>query len=234
LIKRIRFATRSMDLPSGKFSAAWRDAVAVAAQAPPGVRPSRVAVCLALPDLNDHDPKHDGIGIEWFADAGHLQRFRAWLDTPDGHLLLHQADRVVDHDSSPVIVAHEAVLRGADWLERRWRDGGEKLKHMAIALRASGLTQAEFSARWRSHAGQIRQGAQATVIPAGARGHAYVQNHPSPRAAGEWAYDAVNEVYFDDPGSLRTRIEWFRANLPGQDDLVRRSWFIAAREEVLA
>jgi hypothetical protein len=62
-----------------------------------------------------------------------------------------------------------------------------------------------------------------------------VQNHPRPRATGEWAYDALNEVYFDDARSLRTRIEWFRDNLSGQpeEDLVRQSCFIAAREAAL-
>ena len=137
-----------------------------------------------------------------------------------------------------MIVADEFVLRGADWLERRWRGGGTKLKHMAIAVRASGLTPAEFSQAWRSRAGQIRRpgAADVTVIPNDARGHAYVQNHPQPRTAGEWAYDAVNEVYFDDLESLRTRITWLRENLSGQAeaDLVRQSWFIAAQETVLS
>jgi EthD domain len=232
VIKRIRFATRTSGVSLDEFCAAWRDAVAGAAKAPPGVRPSRVAVCIALPDLAD--PRHDGIGVEWFADGGHLQRFRDWLDTPDGHLLLHRADRIIDRDASPVIVADESVLRGAGWLERRWRDGGEKLKHMAIALRAAELSPAEFSARWRSHAGLLRRSADVTVIPDDARGRAYVQNHPSPRPVGEWAYDALNEVYFDDAEGLRARIDWFRANPPGTADLFRQSWFIAAREEVLA
>jgi len=237
VIKRIRFATRKKDLSFEAFSAAWPDAVAGATHAPPDVRPSRVVVCTTLPDLSGPDPKHDGIAIEWFADGDHLRRFQGWLDTPDGRLPRQQIDRVVDGEASPVIVAGESVLRGADWLERRWRHGGEKLKHMAIALRASELTPAEFSARWRSRAGQIRRpgAAEVTVIPDAARGHAYVQNHPCPRATGEWDYDALNEVYFDDIESLRTRIEWFRENLSGQaeEDLVRQSWFIAAREEAV-
>ena len=72
------------------------------------------------------------------------------------------------------------------------------------------------------------------MIPEDARGLAYVQNHPRPRPEGEWAYDALNEVYFDDLDSLRTRIEWFREHLLDQeDDLVRENWFIVAREEVV-
>jgi hypothetical protein len=128
-------------------------------------------------------------------------------------------------------------MRGADWLEHRWRDGGVKLKHMAIARRAGGLTPAEFSERWRSRAGQLRRpgAAQVVVIPDEARGRAYVQNHPRVRATGEWAYDALNEVYFDDVESLRTRIKWFQENLRDQaeDDLVSRSWFVAVQEEIL-
>lgn len=238
MIKRIRFATRKKDGSAEAFSAAWPAWLAAAAHAPPEVRPSRVAVCITLPDLTGPDPKHDGIGLEWFADAEHLWRFQAWLDTADGRLLQRQGDGVIDRDASPVIVADESILRGGDWLEQRWHCGGGKLKHMAIALRASALTPAEFSQAWRSRAGQIRRpgAAEVTVIPDVARGHAYVQNHPRPRTTGEWAYDALNEVYFDDEDSLRTRIEWFRENLRGQaeEDLVRQSWFIAARETVLA
>jgi hypothetical protein len=105
--------------------------------------------------LTGPDPKHDGIGIEWFAGAGHLQRFQEWLGNPGGRRLLRQADRVADRDASLVVVAEESVLRGAGWLDRRWRDGGEKLKHMAIACRADGLTSAEFSNEWRSRAGHV-------------------------------------------------------------------------------
>ncbi len=223
-------------MTASDFLAAWPAAVAAAADTPPGVRPARIAVCLTLPGLSGPGRRHDGIGIEWFADAGHLQRFTEWVSTPDGRRLVGQADGVAERVTSPVIVAGESVVRGAEWLEQRWR-GGSKLKHMAVAVRASGLTPAEFSRAWRGRAGQIRRpgAAEVTVIPDDARGRAYVQNHPQPRTAGEWAYDAVNEVWFDDLESLRTRIAWFRENLSGQAeaDLVRRSWFIAAREEVV-
>jgi hypothetical protein len=229
MIKRILFGTKGPDISAEAFQAAWRQTLAGAGQAPPGARPSRVAACFALPDLTGPEPRHDAIGLQWFAATDHLQRFLAWLCTSDGQ---------VDHGVSTVIVADESVMRGADWLEQRWRDGDEKLKHMALAVRASNLTPAEFSTAWRGRAGQIRQvkAAAVTVIPPEARGHAYVQNHPCPRPAREWAYDAVNEVYFDDVPSLRRRIEWFRENLGGQGeaDLIRQSWFIAAREEVLA
>jgi hypothetical protein len=237
VIKRIQFATRRANVPAAAFSAAWPGAVAGAADAPPGARPSRIAVCTTLADLTGPDPRHDGIAFEWFADAGHLERYRNWLTAPGGRAVRAQIGRIADRDASPVIVADEHVLRGAGWLEQRWLGGGEKLKHMAIALRASGLTPAEFSRAWHGRAGQLRRpgAAAVTVIPDEARGHAYVQNHPRPRTAGEWAYDALNEVYFDDAPGLRTRIEWFRDNVAGQagEDLVRQSWFIAAREQAV-
>jgi hypothetical protein len=235
VIKRVRFATRSKDLSFGAFSAAWPDAVALAARAPAGIRPSRAVVCISLPEPTGPGPRHDGIGIEWFADVGHLDRFQEWLASPDGRVLLGQADAIVDRGASPVVVAREHVLRGADWLERRWL-GGAALKHMAMARRAPSLTPAEFSRRWRNHAGQAhaRGAARAIVIPDAVRGRAYVQNHPSPREGGEWAYDALNEVYFDDMAGLLGRIEWFRQNPPQDDDLFGRSWFIAAREEIVA
>jgi hypothetical protein len=55
-----------------------------------------------------------------------------------------------------------------------------------------------------------------------------------PGPAG-WAYDAVNEVYFDDLDGLRTRIAWFAEHFDrvGEEDLVGESWFVAVREEAL-
>ncbi|MFI0355000.1 EthD domain-containing protein [Actinomadura sp. 9N407] len=235
MIKRIRFATRRPDAAEA-FPAAWPHAVAAALDAPAGTRPSRVAVCTTLTDLTGPDPRHDGIGLEWFTDSGHLRRFQEWLDGA-GRPLGRHLDGILVPDASPVLVAAESVQRGTDWLDRRWRDGGAALKHMAIAVRADGLTPAEFSTRWRDHAGRVRRpgAANATVIPESARGRAYVQNHPCPRATGEWAYDALNEVYFDDEEGLRARIDWFRENLSGRadGDLFGRSWLIAAREEVM-
>jgi hypothetical protein len=238
VIKRLRFATRKPDVPAGTFGAEWPLAVAAGAGAPPGCRPLRIAVCLTLPGLCDASPRCDGISLEWFADAGHLQRFGEWLASPAGRRVMARAGQVIDLGASPVVAADEAVVRGADWLARRWHDGGARLKHMALATRAGGLTPAEFSRAWRQHAGQLRQpgAAQPTVIPDSARGRAYIQNHPLPLPDGEWAYDAVNEVYFDDAAGLRARIGWFRDNLPGQaaDGLVSQSWFLAVREIVLA
>jgi hypothetical protein len=108
---------------------------------------------------------------------------------------------------------------------------------MAVALRAEGLTQAEFSERWQARAGQVRRAGDTavTAIPDEARGLAYAQNHPRPRPSGEWAYDAVNEVWFDDLDSLQRRVEWFRENLRdgAEDDLVRVNWFLVVREEVV-
>ncbi|OAA26916.1 hypothetical protein UG55_101196 [Frankia sp. EI5c] len=57
------------------------------------------------------------------------------------------------------------------------------------------------------------------------------------RAAGtgEWAYDAVNEVHFDDVDGLRVRVEWFRGTAAGgtDTDLFAEPEFLAVREEVL-
>jgi hypothetical protein len=211
VIKRISFAARREDLT-------------FATDAPPGVRPSRVTLCTILPELTGPDPRHDGILMEWFADAAHLRRYQDRLGGgPDPETF------------KTMIVAEEAVLRGAGWLDRRWRDGGDRLKHMALAVRAAGLTPAEFSRAWRSRAGQVRRAGatQVTAIPDEVRGRAYVQNHPD--LAGERAYDAVNEVWFDDLAGLRARVEWFRANLsgPAEADLIRQSWFIAVREHVV-
>jgi hypothetical protein len=234
VIKRIRFATSRHGLAPGAFAEAWRQAVGAAADAPDGARPSRIAACTALPDIIA-GPKHDGIGLEWFSDVGHLARYEEWLGAAAARPLARQLEEAVELDASPVVIADELVLRGADWLTQRWQEVGEKLKHMAIARRAAGLTPEEFSDRWKGRAGTIQRPGEAVVIPDEARGKAYVQNHPRPGAAGGWAYDALNEVYFDDIGSLRARIDFFRENMTGQAeaDLVSDAWFVAAREEVL-
>jgi hypothetical protein len=237
VIKRIRFGTKMPDVSRDALLAAWRDALGAVIDAPPEARPARVTLCETLPDVDGCDAKHDAISLEWFDDADHVERYHAWLDTGDGRLLAPRIDAVLDADASPLLLADERVMRGAEWLEQRWRAGTDALKHMAVAMRARGLTPAEFSELWKSRAGQVRKAGDdtVTVIPDVARGLAYVQNHPRPRPEGEWAYDALNEVYFDDLDTLRLRIEWFREQLLDQpeDDHVRENWFIVAREEVV-
>jgi hypothetical protein len=131
-----------------------------------------------------------------------------------------------------VVAATESVVRGPSWLDQRWRDGGARVKHMALATRAAGLTPAEFAERWRSHAGTVG----GVPVPDAARGQAYVQNHPLPHPeSGEWPYDAINEVYFDDVEGLKARVEWFRANVPHPADgvLFGQSWLVAVREVIV-
>jgi hypothetical protein len=101
-----------------------------------------------LPDILP-DPTFDAIGLEWFTDVAHLARYASWLASPRGAAASEALD------GADLIVAREHALRGADWLERRWREGGAKLKHMAIARRAEDLTAAEFSDRWRNRAGLV-------------------------------------------------------------------------------
>jgi hypothetical protein len=231
VIKRIRFAT----FHPGVTDEAWIDAVARAAQAPTTARPARLTASIVRRDLVAA-PRHDGIALEWFTDDEHLARYEDWLaDATDAI----PVDQLVDEGSSPVVVADEVVARGADWLAARWQVGGPRLKHLALARRADGLTPAQFSERWRGRAGVVRAAGSAALvaIPDRARGQAYVQNHPRPRAEGdgEWAYDAVNEVYFDRLDDLVGRIAWFDDRVGGADeDLVGANWFVAATEQVLA
>lgn len=228
MIKRIRFATAGPSVVD--FTAAWRSAVGAAAAAPPDVRPARVAVCTVLPDVTPA-ARHAGVGLEWFRDPAHLAGYERWraasgADEPTGEL-----GRVIDLAGSPVVVAEEHALRGADWLDRRWEEGGSRLKHMAVAVRREGLSPAEFAELWRSRAGRVG----AVPIPAEARGCAYVQNHPMPRPGADWAYDAVNEVYLEDRAGLLTRVRWFEETMRegGEDDLVGENWFLAVEEDVL-
>ena len=86
--------------------------------------------------------------------------------------------------------------------------GGAKLKHMALARRAAGLSPAEFSRAVAEPRRPGRPGGErrpVTAIPDEACGVAPTcRTTRRPRPAGEWAYDAVNEVYFDDLEGLRT------------------------------
>lgn len=225
--KRIRLATRRRDLGRVEFARRWRGAVAAAAAAPESARPVRISVATALAEVADQ--KYDGIGLEWFAGEEHLLRYETWLAGPDGATARELLAEAVDPAASPVVVADERVARGADWLDRRWADGGPKVKQLAIATRAAGLTLPQFLDTWRSRAGKIG----ATPIPEAYRGQAYLQNHPRVIAGRDWAYDAINEVYFDDVDGLLARMAYFDHALAGQaeDDLVGANWFLAVREE---
>lgn len=167
---------------------------------PPGpapVEPLRTAVC---------EPLDGGetVTFEWFGDD---VRFPAGSFPADGA-------------GAGDTIAAEAVLRGADWLEARWRDGTPRYKHLAVAIRAAGLTREEFARRWRAHAGT----AGGTPIPDAARGQAYAQNHVL-----SGPVDAVNEVWFDDPAALRARAAWFDGR-PFDRDLFSSSRLICVRE----
>ena len=223
----------------------------------------RAVTCAVIPELSDPGCPAGEITVEWLGSlaspadsfgfsnspnssdgenfsrspiSGHLKHFdysdssSQWIN--NSHWENSSDSPYVGSRRSPwpqQVVAGERILRGEEWLARRWRDGGDRLKHMALATRAAGLTQAEFSRRWRSHAGR----AGMAVIPDVARGLAYVQNHPVP---GDWPYDAVNEVYFDDLDGLKARVEWFRANVPDPADgvLFSSSWLIAVREVIVS
>jgi hypothetical protein len=210
VIKRLRF----------RDDAGWRDAIEVAVDVPSEARPVRVAASTVLSSRDGEPPLHLGVIEEWFADEAHQQRFDGWIARGG--------------DVAPVVVAEPVVLRGAEWLERRWLDPAPRFKHMALAARAPGLTPTEFSARWRDHAGRARGATGTTAIPDDVKGLAYVQDHPLVSDGGD-AYDAVNEVYFDDVDALQRRVDWFRDNEIGQtpDEMFGATTFLLVREEIL-
>ena len=144
MIKRIRFATKPPGLSRDAFLAAWRDAVAGVVAAPPEARPIHVTRCITLPDVDGCDAKHDAISLEWFADADHVERYHAWLDAGDGRGVAQRVEAVLDRDASPLLLADEQVMRGADWLEHRWRDSRRQVQ--AHGGRAAGA---------RPHAGRV-------------------------------------------------------------------------------
>jgi hypothetical protein len=240
MIKQFTFVNRGSDVSTAAFETQVHDVFAGRADAPSQVRPLRAALCTVL-SREGPPPRHDGVSIEWFEDGPHLERFEEWRSDAEptvgdiapgagpgpGQVIVGQL----------IVVASEVVQRGAEWLETRWRAGGAKFKHMAIARRASHLTPAEFSQRWQAHAGTVSR-ARASgdlVIRDDVRGSAYVQDHPLLRDDGAWAYDAINEAYFDDPDGLRRRAMWFEENVgrEAQQELVGDRWFLCVREDVL-
>jgi hypothetical protein len=227
LIKRIRLATAKRGLGREEFAGGWREAVAAAASAPARARPVRLTVSVSLPEIAGQ--RYDGVALEWFSDREHLRRFESWLGTPAGRAVQGLRSEVIEHDDSPVVVAGERVVRGGDWLDRRWREGGPKLKQLAIATRADGLTLPRFLERWRGRTGP----AGAAAIPDAFRSLAHVQNHPLVDDGREWAYDAINEVYVDDADRLLALIAYLERALAGgaDSDLVRASWFVAVSED---
>lgn len=227
MIKRIRLATSKSGLGPEEFGRRLADGVAAAATAPEAARPARITVATALLDV-DPDQEYDGVGLEWFTDQEHLLRYEAWLASPDGQAARQRLGEAADLDASPVVLADERVVRGAGWLEERWQDGGPKIKQLAIATRAAGLTLPQFQELWRSRAGQLG----ATPIPGEFRGQAYLQNHPLVMDNRDWPYDAVNEVYFDDVDGLLGRMGYFKEHLSDtEDDLISKGWFLAVREQ---
>jgi hypothetical protein len=233
VIKRITLVNRRPSVAADEFASQWRDAVAASLAALPD-RPTRVAACTVLRGVAADEAPHDGLMVEWFIDAAALARHDAWLRTPEGVATAIGVDALIEPGSVVEIVAEEVVMRGGEWLEQRRRQGGTRWVHMALARRAPGLTPAEFSARWRDHAGQVsaRGAATPVAVPDEASGRAYAQSHPVPRPSGEWRYDAVTEVWFDDLAGMSARIEWFRQNLVA-DDLFAESSFLAVTEELL-
>ena len=228
MIKRIRLATAKRGLGREEFAGGWREAVAAAASAPARARPARLTVSVALPEITAGQ-RHDGVSLEWFGDREHLRRFESWLGTPSGRAVQRLRSEVLELDASPVVVASERVVGGADWLERRWHEGGPKLKQLALATRADGLTLPQFLERWRGRTETVG----GAPIPDAYRGHACVQNHPLVEAGRDWAYDAINEVYLDDVDSLLGRSAYVERELAGGagSDLVRANWFLAVSED---
>lgn len=202
MIKRLWFSpARHGDDPP------WRRSL----RAPEESRPVRVTESITLMELAPDAPWAQ-LGTAWFHDPEHLDRFDAWGGAA----------------SDASMVVEEIVLRGADWLEQRWAAGGVRFKQVALARRAAGLSGAEFSRRWRSHAGSVG----ATPIPDAARGQAYAQGHPLP---GDRPYDAVSEAWFDDLDGLRARVAWMAGALvtAQPDDLFGERHLFAVREDLL-
>jgi hypothetical protein len=175
----------------------WKAALA---RGPAEGGPSRVAVAWPL----ESPAEFAAIDMLWFDAREAALSHDEWIASVDADLVLEAG---TGSGRSCQVVAEEVVLRGPEYLENRWRQGGSRLKMMSFGKRNPALTLAEFSREWRNHSGRLGD----EEIPAGIRGLAYVQNHPIPHDGGEWPFDAVNEVYFERAEDLERRREYFAA-----------------------
>jgi hypothetical protein len=209
-VKILRFldgdAERSPDAPESfpaGLEARWVAALDRSPEPAPG-RPVRVALAVPL-DLSEvGPPPFAAIDILWFDGLAEAQVSEAWLAAADPELALGSPSLGT---RSCQVMAEEVVLRGPDYLQSRWDQGGERLKMTSFGKRNPELSLAEFSARWQSQAGRLGD----EEIPADLRGLAYVQNHPLPLEAHEWPFDAINEVYFEQLDHLQRRRAYFAA-----------------------
>jgi hypothetical protein len=179
----------------------WEAALAAG---PAAGRPGRVALAVPL-DLTDlPPPTFAAIDVQWFDEPAAAFANEDWLASVDPRLQL--GSDLLGKRSCRVI-AEEVVLRGPEYLDARWQQGGERFKMTSFGKRNPALTLPEFSARWRSQAGRLGD----AEIPAPIRGLAYVQNHAVPVDGHEWPFDAINEVYFEQLDQLQRRRAYFAA-----------------------
>ena len=162
---------------------------------------------VALPEIAA-DQDYDGIGLEWFTDEEHLLRYEAWLRTAAGQDQERLLGEAIELAASPVVVTTSASSAAPTG----WSAAGRRAPRSSSSWHRHPGRRADPPAVPRPVAkpgGKDRRG----PIPEAFRGLAYVQNHPRAMAGRDWAYDAVNEVYFDDAESLLARIEYFEREL---------------------
>jgi len=208
---------RFLDGDPGAIRSRWQELLADARWIDGGPTRVTLSTALDLPDLPP--PSFAAVDVLWFADEAATLDHDGWLRRTAPALALD--------GGSCAVVVDELPLRGADHLAARWRDGGERFKMMSFGRRNPDLSRAGFTTRWRHESGRMG----GVVIHNGARGQAYVQDHP---VGDEVAFDAVNEVWFDRLDDLRRRAVWFAAR-PVPADLMAPTecWSLYLREELL-
>ena len=198
MIKRISFLRRAPSLAPDGFAAAWRDdALRRHDAAPAEGRPRRVAHCCVRQGRTQQP--HDGVALEWFADASALAEHDRWSAEHAG------GEPVVDAAATSTVVVEERTALGNDWLEARWADPDGAPRPMLVGLieRASGLDRTGFRDYWW---GTHRPLADATV-PAELGPVAYVHNYALPGERFRW--DGIGELYERSLPLAAERGTWF-------------------------
>ena len=93
------------------FADRWRSVFALDKRSAVNVRAARLAVCTSLPEILPR-PVHDGVGIEWFRDIGHLADSSSGRASPAGGPVTGRLEAAVDIAASPVMLADELVTEG--------------------------------------------------------------------------------------------------------------------------
>jgi len=147
-------------------------------------------------------PPWDGVEISWHPLKANETDLASWVRAGDDVLL--DGPRVT-------VTVEERTVSGLDWLQNRWREGGEMgVVLIGLIEAADGLTRPAFRDYWwDQHRPLANRLVPDTLAPI-AYVHDYVLDD---RASGEgFTWAGIGEMYERSLGTARQRGEWFESD----------------------